>query len=58
MNQDHRDLAYLLLVQTFGIIAALVYLHQSVRALGRYLSASLERIEQTLQAIRGDQSHD
>lgn len=54
MEQGARDLGYLILLQTFGIIAALVYLHQSVRALGRYLSASLERIEQTLQAIRGD----
>lgn len=56
MEQGARDVGYLIIVQTFGIIAALVYLHHSVRALGRYLSASLERIEQTLQAIRGDQA--
>jgi hypothetical protein len=54
MDQSARDLGYLILFQTFGIIAALVYLHHSVRALGRYLSASLERIEQTLAALRGD----
>jgi hypothetical protein len=54
MDQGARDLGYLIVLQTFGLIAALVYLHHSVRALGRYLSASLERIEQTLQAMRGD----
>lgn len=58
MDQGQRDLGYLMLVQTFGILAALVYLHHSVKALGQYLSASLERIEQTLQAIRGDDAHD
>ena len=55
MDAAHVQLGYLIVIQTFGIIGALVYLHHAVRAEGRLIRETLDRLQRP---DRGDPSHD